>query len=343
MPKKEKSTLAKMFKPPKKISKGLPDFLKELVYMTIAVIIFFWFGSSFHVLMNGYRTYKSTDFKGVDVNSVPYTCDKPPPEGENYTSLNYSDSLYCANGLETLWGVFPEIIEWYQNTLKDVFSTSRTTLMKIIRQVRGNYVNDEPAEGMKGFLFLMFSGLASMVSVFGAGVAVALYVIFYSFMNMKHLFFVNNPYIVLKSQDGSDAVGEAEFSTWIANGNDSYLTFAFGYKCLKFLFYNLAFWAVGLAVLLVSCPTYLQGAMLYWITLFPSFGDKSFKKEGKYDTIWKILLKHGKYIATLWIILAGWLANRNLGFGAAISAILVLILHLGLNFFGYTNKEKVNI
>ena len=83
--------------------------------------------------------------------------------------------------------------------------------------------------------------------------------------------------------------------------------------------------------------------MLYWVTTFAAKGDKSFNKEGKFNDIWKILKTHSAGIASLWILLGGFIAWKNLGFGATIASIVVLILHLGMNFFGYVNKENVDI
>ena len=337
----KETEIYKLFKPPKPIEIALPQFFKDLIVGTVVLLIFFWFGSSFHVLMNGYKTYTSRDFKGVDVNDVPYTCNVPPKPGDDFSSLETSSSAYCANGLETLWGIFPEFIDWYQGTLKDTFSSSRLMLMQLIKQFRGSYPSKEPVSGIKGFGHLMLSGIVSCVSVFGSAVVGILMLLFHSSMNLKNYFYVNNPYVELKDKDGNRMQGASEESIWIGNGNENPFTLAFGLKFAKL--HNIVLWAIGLVIQLITVPIYFLFAMLYWITGFAANGSKLFKREAGLPHIWNILYKNGKWIATTWIIMAGIIAYENLGFGGTLSAILVGILHLGLNFFGYVFKEDVDI
>ena len=329
------------FKPSRPIQEALPDFLRDLIILTVVTIIFFWFGASFHILMNGYRLYKQSDFKGTDVTKPPYTCHNIPKEGTSVFSLDHSSSVYCANGFETLWGWFPEIIEWYQHTLKDTFSSSRTGLMKLLKTFRSNYKERNVEEGYKGFLFLLFSSLISFVTVFTAPVSSALILLFYCFRNIGHFFFVNNPDITLKREDGTDDKGAAEFSWWIGNGNDEIFTLAFGAKCMKW--YNIVLWAIGLGVLMGTVPLYILFSMLYWILVMPSSGAKIFNRTGDLTGIWDIIYKQGKNITTLWLLIAGGIAYKHIGFGGFLSALAVALLHMGINFYGYVFKEEVNI
>lgn len=336
--KAKKSELLNMFKPPKPISQGFPDFVKELTYMTLVIMGFFWCGASFHTLMHGYKHYKTSDFQGWDVNKVPYTCNVPPKDGDSMFTLKTSSSAYCANGLETIWGVFPEIIEWYQNSLKGVFSSSRTILMRLIMQVRGNYTKEVPSEGTSGFLGLMASSIIGGTAVFASPVLACCLILFYGFYNLKKFFFVMNP--SLKDETG-DILGTG--SWWIGNGSDSYLSPVFWAKIAKWCCYNGAFFLIGLALMLASAPLYVLLAMMYWVTTFAAKGDKTFGKEGKFNDIWNILKKHSVGIASLWILLGGLIAWKNLGFGATIASLVVLILHMGMNFYGYMSNEKVDI
>ena len=259
-------------------------------------------------------------------------------------SLNSTSSAYCAKGMETLWGAIPEFIEWYQNSLKDVFSSLRYILMRLTMQVRDNYPKSEPEEGASGFFGLMASSIIGGTAVFASPAIAACLIVFYGiFMNFGKLLFVNNPDIILKDKEGNDLPGEAEASLWIANMNDSFFSPAFGIKLGKLLFFNFVFFLIGLCVMFASVPIYVLFSMIYWVTTFAAKGDKAFKKEGKFNDIWKILKKHSVGIASLWILLGGYVAWRNLGFGATIAAIVVLILHLGMNFYGYVAKENVDI
>jgi hypothetical protein len=340
----KKTELLNIMKPPKPLKEGLPDFVRDLLYMTAVLIIFFWCGASFHTLMHGYGTYKTSDFKGTNVNKPPYSCDTPATKGESMFSLNSTSSVYCAKGMETLWGVIPEFIEWYQNSLKDIFSSLRYILMRLTMQVRDNYPKAVPEEGASGFFGLMASSIIGGTAVFASPVIAVCLIVFYGiFMNLGKFFFVNNPDIVLKDSEGNDLRGEAEASWWIANMDDSYFSLGFGAKIGKWLFFNFVFFLIGLCVMFMSLPIYVLFSMLYWVTTFAAKGDKAFNKEGKFNDIWKILKKHSVGIASLWILLGGYIAWRNLGFGATIAAIAVLILHLGMNFFGYVNKENVDI
>jgi hypothetical protein len=336
--KAKKSELLNIFKPPKPISKGLPDFVLELIYMTVVLIVFFWCGASFHTLMHGYKHYKTSDFQGWDINKVPYTCDVPPKESDTMFTLKTSSSAYCANGLETIWGVFPEIIEWYQNSLKGVFSSSRMILMRLIMQLRGNYSKEIPSEGASGFFGLMASSIVGGTAVFASPALACCLILFYGFYNLKNFFFVTNGSL-------KDELGEimGTSSWWIGNGNESYLSPVCWTKIAKWCCFNFLFFLIGLCLMLVSVPLYVLVAMLYWVTSFAAKGDKTFGKVGKFNDIWKILKKHSIGISSLWILLGGYIAWRNLGFGATIASIVVLILHMGMNFYGYVNKENIDL
>jgi hypothetical protein len=339
----QKSELLNIFKPPKPIQIGFTDFIKELAIMTVVLIVFFWCGASFHTLMHGYKQYKMSDFQGWDVNKVPYTCDVPPKDGDSMFSLKTSSSAYCPNGLETIWGIFPEIIDWYQNTSKDIFSSSRKILMRLIMQVRGNYVKSTPPEDTSGFFGLMASSIIGGTAVFASPALAACLILFYGFTNIKHFFFVMNETIVLKNKDGTNDIGGAEGSWWIANGNDSYVSPAFWIKIAKWCGFNFVFFLIGLCLMFASVPLYMLSSMSYWVTMFAAKGDKSFNKEGKFNDIWNILKNHGTGIASFWILLGGLIAWKNLGFGATIAAIVVLILHMGMNFYGYMKGDSINI
>jgi hypothetical protein len=334
----KKSEVLNIFKPPKPISQGFPDFVKELAYMTLVLIGFFWCGASFHTLMHGYKHYKTSDFQGWNVNKVPYTCDVPPKDGDSMFTLKTSSSAYCANGLDTIWGVFPEVIEWYQGTLKSVFSSSRMILMRLIMQFRNNYSKETPVHGTSGFLGLMLSSIIGGAAVAVSPALACCLILFYGIYNLSNFFFVMNP--SLKDEMGGP---KGAWSWWIGNGNDSYVSPVFWVKVAKWFCFNGVFSLIGLCLLFATVPLYVLFSMLYWVTSFAAKGDKTFNKEGKFNDILKVLKKHSVGIASLWILLGGYIAWRNLGFGATIAAIVVLILHMGMNFYGYINKENIDI
>ena len=313
--KQSKNTeLLNLFKPPKPLNVGFMDFIKELIYMTVIVIIFFWCGASFHTLMYGYQSYKSTNFKGVNIDDEPYT----------------SSSVYNAKGMERFWTVFPEIIDWYQGTLKDVFSSGNYLLMRMIMLLRDNYTDEIPKKGL-GFFGLMVSSVISGIAIFTSPVIAILLILGFGFLNIKHFFFTSK-------------VG-MPMGLWTGNGNESFFSPAFWLKLGKFfIFPNNILLLIGLCLMYATVPGYIFLAMLYWVIVFAAKGDKNyFNKDGKFNQIWQILKKHSMGIASFWLLIGGLIAWRNLGFGATIAAVLVLILHLGANFFGYSSKEEINI
>ena len=340
----KESELLNIIKPPKPLKVGLPNYARDLLYMTAAVIIFFWCGASFHVLMYGYKmNYNKGDFKGINIDDVPYTCDSPPNDDESFFSLDSSSSAYCLKGfaLEGAWktGIFTEVIDFIQNTLKDTFSTGRYGLSRIISMAREKYKREEPKEGFMGFTSLFGSSLIAVMTVFGGPGLLSVLLAFYCLMNFKHFLFTLRP-----EMEGVEGVDD---STMIGNGNTDFISAEFIIKCCK-LFYNILLYFVSFIVLMLTVPAYIFFAMIYWITIFVARGDSnsSHFKEGNLEGIMKILANNGKWIATLWLIFAGMIGYSHLGFGATIAAGVALLLHLGMNFFGYLtkdSKDEINI
>ena len=338
----KESELLNIIKPPKPLKVGLPNYARDLLYMTAAVIIFFWCGASFHVLMYGYKmNYNKGDFKGVNIDDVPYTCDSPPNDDESFFSLDSSSSAYCLKGLalEGAWktGIFTEVIDFVQNTLKETFSTGRYGLSRIISMVREGYKREEPKEGISGFGSLFVSSLIAVMTVFAGPMMLGVLLFFYCLINIKHFYFTLRP-----EMEGVEGVDD---STMIGNGNTDFVSAEFITKCCKI--YNILFYFAALFIIIFTVPAYIFFSMIYWITIFASRGDSnsSHFKEGKLESIMKILANNGKWIATVWLIFAGMIGYSHLGFGATIAAVVALLLHLGMNFFGYLtkNKEDVNI
>ena len=338
----KESELLNIIKPPKPLKVGLPNYARDLLYMTAAVIIFFWCGASFHVLMYGYKmNYNKSDFKGINIDNVPYTCDSPPNDDESFFSLDTSSSAYCLKGfaLEGAWktGIFTEVIDFVQNTLKETFSTGRYGLSRIISMVREGYKREEPKEGISGFGSLFVSSLIAVMTVFGGPMMLGVLLAFYCLINFKHFLFTLRP-----EMEGVEGVDD---STMIGNGNTDFVSAEFIYKCWKLLFGNILLYFASFFIIIFSVPAYIFFAMIYWITIFAARGDSnsSHFKQGNLEGIMKILANNGKWIATLWLIFAGMIGFSHLGFGATIAAGVALILHLGMNFFGYLTKDKEDI